>query len=289
MKKTDDIKDLLSALSKAQLKFRPVAFDKVNPHFKSKFASLSAIEEMIKVPMAENGLCVSHFVGTNDKGELFLETLLGHVSGQWMASEFRLLLSKQDMQGLGSAVTYAKRYALSALLNVSSDEDDDGNAAVQKPSSKTSTPPSPFPDEWDQRAQPKPQSASAKKSEKAAVPGSQGLQTAKSQPSPSSPDAADPIKLSQADQIKLIRLEDQLKGWKFPTGANLGKTLLDIGFQNAKRYHDWVTKEVIEKHGREPEHYQLKALELFKVYQEYEALRIQSVGEVFDPNEKFPV
>ncbi len=63
-------------------------------------------------------------------------------------------------------------------------------------------------------------------------------------------------------------LYEQLSGWKFPTGANTGKTLIDLGFQNAERYAQWV-KETSEKHGREPLDYQQKAVDMFEVFKKY--------------------
>lgn len=288
MKKTDDIKDLLTALSKAQGKFKPVAFDRSNPHYKSKYASLSAIEEMIKAPLESNGLSIIHILNNNDKGDLVLETVLGHVSGQWIASEFRLLLSKQDMQGLGSAVTYAKRYALSALLNVSSDEDDDGNAAVAKPSAKkTSTPPSPFPDEWpDQHAQPT--SQSVKQGAKAAAPKKEPPKNlapgaAQSQPSkPSNPGSDD--RSLEAIEEDLVR---QLQAWKFPVGQHTGKTLLDLGFENSNKYASWVVDNEAAT-GKPAADYMKEAVRLFEVYRKLlevqellavEADRRREIGE----------
>jgi hypothetical protein len=159
--RSDQIDLLSAALSKAQAEIEVAKFDATNPHFKSKYATLSSVREVVRVPFASNGLAVSQWPSTSSDG-IELVTMLTHSSGQWMQASFRLLLQKQDMQGLGSAITYARRYALSALAGVVSDEDDDGNAAVRPgPTKQTVSKPveqipapidnaMPFDSEWPQ-------------------------------------------------------------------------------------------------------------------------------------------
>ena len=118
---------LYVALCRAQAMFLVPKKTKTNPHFKMKYADLADVIEATKEGLVKNDLCVSQgVVGTN------LKTILMHKSGESIETLTPLLLDKQTMQGLGSALTYARRYALSALLNVASDEDDDGNAASEK-------------------------------------------------------------------------------------------------------------------------------------------------------------
>jgi hypothetical protein len=95
-----------------------------NPFFKSKYASLSSILEAIQIPLAESGLVFSQHP---DKGEL--TTILIHTeTGQYMMSSYDIHPVKVDPQGIGSAITYAKRYALCAILGLNVDEvDTDGN------------------------------------------------------------------------------------------------------------------------------------------------------------------
>lgn len=140
VKKSESIKALAVALNKAQSAIPTVSFDKVNPHFKSKYASLTAVWDACRKPLAENGLSVSQgFTENNDK--IFCVTTLLHSSGEWMEFEFPMLISKQDMQGFGSASTYAKRYALSSLLGIVSDDDDDGNSvSVPQPKAQSQVP-----------------------------------------------------------------------------------------------------------------------------------------------------
>ena len=129
MQKSDDAKDLMTALAKAQGEFDAIPMDRVNPHFKSKYASLTATQEATRSVLSKNGLALIQSIDI-EGDTYYLETMLTHTSGQWLSSKLKLLLDKQNMQGLGSAVTYAKRYAWQAMLGVVGDEDDDANAAV---------------------------------------------------------------------------------------------------------------------------------------------------------------
>ena len=138
MTKSEEIKDLASALAKAQAKFKPAPFDSKNPHFQNKYASLTSIIESIKGPLADNGLSFVQCIVTEGE-KTGVQTTLFHSSGQFISSSFNLLIEKQNMQGLGSAITYGKRYGLSAMLGIVSDEDDDGESA-SRPSAKPQAP-----------------------------------------------------------------------------------------------------------------------------------------------------
>lgn len=106
--------------------------DAVNPHFKNTYASLAAILEGIKQPLAMSGLTFVQFPsGTNG-----LTTRLMHESGEWMEDTFTMTPSKNDPQGVGSAITYQRRYSLGAVLGISTEDDDDGNAASAPSASK---------------------------------------------------------------------------------------------------------------------------------------------------------
>lgn len=132
MNKSPEIKNLAAALAKAQAEVGGVAFDSVNPHFKSKYASLSAYLDSMVDPFTKNGLSVSSSVEDGDKG-MYLATLLLHSSGEWIEYRTPMILNKNDMQGLGSAETYSRRYRIAAIANVAADEDDDGNEASKSP------------------------------------------------------------------------------------------------------------------------------------------------------------
>lgn len=136
MKTSDQINELSSALAKAQGELEAASFDSVNPHFKSKYASLTSIVEAIKKPLSRNGLSYAQATELNN-GSLVLITRIMHSSGQWLESSYPINPVKNDPQGIGSALTYARRYSLSSLVGAVSDEDDDSNQAskpVPKPS-----------------------------------------------------------------------------------------------------------------------------------------------------------
>lgn len=126
-----ETKDISAAMAKAQGSIENALKDSKNPHFKSSFASLAAVINAVSAELSKNGLAVVQ--ATVPSGEsLMIVTTVYHSSGQWFRSYTPLILSKNDMQGLGSAITYARRYALSAIVGITQ-EDDDGNAAATKP------------------------------------------------------------------------------------------------------------------------------------------------------------
>jgi len=126
---SEQINEISLALSKAQGEMHSAFFDKVNPHFKSKYASLDAIWEACREPLSKNQLSVVQ-LPVSEGGFLFLDTILSHSSGQWFKSRVPILTGdKMTIQALGSAMTYMKRYSLSAIVGISSREDDDGEGA----------------------------------------------------------------------------------------------------------------------------------------------------------------
>ena len=125
METSESIKEIASALCKFQGSVEKIRKTENNPFFKSKYADLSTILDAIREPMTENGLS---FVQC-PTGEDELTTILMHLSGEWIKSNYTMKPVKNDPQGRGSAITYQRRYALSAILGLNIDEDDDGNAA----------------------------------------------------------------------------------------------------------------------------------------------------------------
>lgn len=134
-----EIKELVSALAKAQRVMKPAVYNRVNPHFKSRYADFASCMEACRVPLADNGLAIIQSCETIDS-KISLITMLAHVSGQWMKSEFPIIPSKMDSQAIGSAMTYAKRYSLCGMIGIVADEegDDDGEAAMGR--NKTDSP-----------------------------------------------------------------------------------------------------------------------------------------------------
>lgn len=130
MNKSESIKALAAALTKAQSAMSGAVKDANNPFFKSKYADLGAVVKAVKEPFAANGLSYTQFP-IEDNGRIGVETILMHESGEWLSNSFTVNLTKQDAQGAGSAITYCRRYALQAIAGIPS-EDDDGNGASQQ-------------------------------------------------------------------------------------------------------------------------------------------------------------
>jgi len=140
MKTSEQINDISAALAKAQAEIANPAKDAQNPHFRSSYADLASGVNAIRAPLAKNGL--AYLQATRLDGEiLMVDTRVTHASGQWIESEFPACRFPAKPQEVGSALTYARRYALFALVGIAG-EDDDGNAAnanetpARKPSLK---------------------------------------------------------------------------------------------------------------------------------------------------------
>jgi len=118
--------ELAKALSKAQAAMNPALKDTTNPFFKSKYADLASIWQAAQKPLTDQGLCVVQQIG-NDGENITMTTMLLHSSGEWIRSIVKAMPGKKDPQSLGSTATYLRRYGLSALVGIST-EDDDGNA-----------------------------------------------------------------------------------------------------------------------------------------------------------------
>ena len=123
MNKSESIKELATALCKFQAEVETIRKKETNPFFKSKYADLSSILNVIKDPLTKNGLSFVQF----PSGEYGLTTILMHISGEWIEESYKMTPVKNDPQGAGSVITYQRRYALGAILGLNIDEDDDGN------------------------------------------------------------------------------------------------------------------------------------------------------------------
>jgi len=129
MLKSDSITELAKALSKAQGEFPCAKKDSANPFFNSKYADLASIVDAIQAPLAKHGLSLVQCVVDAEHG-VGIETILIHDSGEWLSSTYSMPVAKGDAQGVGSAITYGKRYAMAAICRLAT-EDDDGNAATK--------------------------------------------------------------------------------------------------------------------------------------------------------------
>ena len=141
MNKSETTAELAKALSKAQGLFDHAKKDVKNEFFKSKYADLASVIDAAKKPLSDNGLCVSQIVGMSESGdETFLETILMHTSGEYIISRYPIRPIKTDPQSMGSAITYARRYAFSAIAGIAADDDDGNEASQAKPATKPQKP-----------------------------------------------------------------------------------------------------------------------------------------------------
>lgn len=137
---SDSISNLATGLAAAQADITAAEKNATNPFFKSKYADLDSVWSAIRKPLTSNGLSVIQAPETTD-GEFTMMTMLCHKSGEWVKNSFTFPLGKSDIQGLGSAITYARRYGLCAIVGVTADEDDDGNNAPKPAQKKTAAQP----------------------------------------------------------------------------------------------------------------------------------------------------
>lgn len=128
MQTSEAIDQIATALAKAQGEIKGAAKDSTNPHFRSKYADLASVWEACRQALTKNGLSVVQIPDVSADG-VFLHTTLAHSSGQWMRGTMPVRPVQDTPQGLGSALTYARRYSLAAMVGVAPDDDDDGNAA----------------------------------------------------------------------------------------------------------------------------------------------------------------
>lgn len=128
MKTSESVIEISKALCAAQKDMRPALKDSNNPYFKSKYSDLTSVWESVRVPLTSNGISVWQDITTSDKS-ISVTTRVAHISGEWIEfGPFTIPLMKSDAQSIGSASSYAKRYALCAAVGVVSDDDVDDDA-----------------------------------------------------------------------------------------------------------------------------------------------------------------
>lgn len=130
MKSSESINELASALCNAQGQMGGAVKDSANPFFKSSYADLTSVIKAIKQPFADNGLSYTQFPVSNENG-VGVSTRLMHVSGQWLEMEYTLPTVKKDPQASGSAITYARRYALQSIAGIPTADDDAESAMLR--------------------------------------------------------------------------------------------------------------------------------------------------------------
>lgn len=118
---------LAAALAKAQGEMEGAAKGNTNPHFKSKYADLASVWDACRGPLSKHGLSVLQPVSA-DGAKVTVTTILAHSSGEWLEESLTMTAQQNTPQGVGSAITYGRRYGLASMVGIAP-EDDDGNAA----------------------------------------------------------------------------------------------------------------------------------------------------------------
>lgn len=128
---SENISELAAAMLKVQADLQPVFKDQLNPEYQSRYATLTAVMEACRAALLSHGIWLAQYPLAGQAGHLELVSKIVHAaSGQWQASILHMPLPKDDPQGYGSAMTYARRYGLSALLGIVCEPDDDGAATL---------------------------------------------------------------------------------------------------------------------------------------------------------------
>lgn len=130
MRQSENLTDLFAALSTAQGEIVGAPKDSKNPHLKAKYADLASVVSVIREPLAKNGLAYIQLVTVSEK-TVSVETMLTHKTGQFIAETLDLPLLQSTPQGVGSCITYGRRYSLMSMIGVAPEEDD-GTAASER-------------------------------------------------------------------------------------------------------------------------------------------------------------
>lgn len=131
---SDDLNELFEALAKAQSEMKIAKQDSTNPFFKSTYADLASVVKASRESLSKNGLSVIQRIVPNGGSTSYLHTRLCHSSGQWMESRMLISPPRQDIQTVGSYITYLRRYTYAAIVGVvASEEDDDAEEVMKKP------------------------------------------------------------------------------------------------------------------------------------------------------------
>jgi hypothetical protein len=149
MKTSPEVDKISAAFAKAQSEVKGAIKDSQNPHLKNKYADLASTFDACRDALSKNGLAVIQDPGSPGQNYVSVTTRVIHSSGQWFEADGLMMpLEKPSAQAVGSAITYARRYSLAAMMGICP-EDDDGEAAVGRgpaPSAKPAV-------DWDSRAE----------------------------------------------------------------------------------------------------------------------------------------
>lgn len=137
MNKSESIASLAAAMATAQAEIENASKNSNNPHFRSKYADLAEVLNTARPVLSKHGISVMQFPAFAD-GTASVETVVMHKSGEWMSGICSAPVSKQDPQGVGSAITYLRRYSLAAVAGIAQEDDDANHASQPKTSNKVS-------------------------------------------------------------------------------------------------------------------------------------------------------
>lgn len=129
--RTSELKELFTALAKAQSEMKEAGINRENPYYKDRYRDLSEAIRMTRPSLTKNGLAIIQQILPNNDGQMILHTILCHSSGQWIETQMRIVPTKTDVQTLGSHIMYLRRTSYESLVGVVSVfEDDDGECAM---------------------------------------------------------------------------------------------------------------------------------------------------------------
>lgn len=206
---SEQINELMSALNRAQLAMVPAKKESENPFFHSRYADLSTVWDALH-PFRTEGIVFTQSPQESPDGYIVLDTQMTHAaSGQWIRSRLKMRVGKDDPQGYGSAITYARRYALGAMSGLVTEEDDDANAASPQPSTKD------FATKF-------PAQAKAIQAKLATAPYAEKVAAL------TSVVPADPAPMRPGIVTSISRPLLPAGGWKVPVGPNAGRLLSDL-------------------------------------------------------------
>ena len=155
MKTSETVKEIFAALVKASGELKNPVKNAVNPHFKNRYADLATILETAKPVLMKNGLAIIQ--GAEADGNIVkIRTRIVHISGEWIETDLSMSATGADPQKIGSAITYGRRYGLSAMLNIAADDDDDGEENRKKENQKPVAATTPAPVKTQNQPKPAP-------------------------------------------------------------------------------------------------------------------------------------
>ena len=131
MAENNELSKLQEALSVFRAQIKQPKLDGSNPYFNSNYVTLAGVQQAVDEGIKGTGLAYVQLVSSDDNGNVYVETIITHkLGGSLRSGKLSIPPKKRDAQGQGSAITYARRYQLAAMFGITSDKDDDANAAV---------------------------------------------------------------------------------------------------------------------------------------------------------------